>query len=159
METALWILAIVCVIAGIAGTVLPALPGAPLVFVGLLLAAWADHFHKVGWPTLVILGLLTILTLVAEIAATSLGAKKGGASKWAAFGAGVGLIVGMFFALPGIILGPFIGAVLGEFAVRRDWQQAGRAGTAAWLGLLAGTLAKLVLVFIMVGVFALAYVL
>ncbi len=159
LEPILLILGAVLVVVGIVGTVLPALPGAPLVFLGLLLAAWAEGFEKVGWITLVVLGILTLLTLVIDVVATSLGAKRVGASWLALAGAGVGMIVGLFFSLPGIILGPFVGAVLGEYAARRNWAQARKAGFGAWLGLMVGVAGKLTLVFTMVGIFALAYVL
>lgn len=138
---------------------LPALPGAPLVFLGLLLAAWAEGFEKVGWFTLVVLGALTLLTFAVDLFAASLGAKRVGASWLALAGAGAGMIVGLFFSLPGIILGPFVGAMLGEYAARRNWAQARKAGFGTWLGLLVGIAGKLTLIFTMVGIFALAYVL
>ena len=158
LTNVLLILAIVLVVAGILGTVLPALPGAPLVFLGLLLAAWAEGFEKVGWFTLTVLGILTLLTFAVDLFATSLGAKRVGASWLALAGAGLGMIVGLFFGLPGIILGPFAGAMLGEYAARRDWAQARKVGFGTWLGLLLGIAGKLTLIFTMVGLFALAYV-
>jgi uncharacterized protein YqgC (DUF456 family) len=154
----LWILAVVCIVVGVAGTVLPALPGAPLVFVGLLLAAWADGFQKVGWFPLVLVGLLTIAAFVVDLLATSLGAKRAGASGLALAGAAVGTVVGLFFSLPGLLLGPFLGAVLGEYLARRNWQQAGKAGIGTWLGIVFGTAAKLALIFTMLGIFVTAYV-
>ncbi|HEV2851214.1 MAG TPA: DUF456 domain-containing protein [Thermoanaerobaculia bacterium] len=160
METqpVLMLLAVVLVVVGVVGTVLPALPGAPLVFLGLLLAAWVDHFEKVGWFTLSILAILTILTFVVDFMAASFGAKRVGAS-WAALaGAALGMIVGLFFNIPGLILGPFLGAVLGEYLARRDWAQARRVGFGTWLGMLLGIAGKLALIFTMVGLFVLAYV-
>lgn len=156
--TLLWVLAIVCIAAGVAGTVLPALPGAPLVFVGLLLAAWADGFQKVGWFPLVLVGLLTVATFAVDLLATSLGAKRVGASWLALAGAAVGTVVGIFFSLPGLLLGPFVGAVLGEYLTQRNWRQAGKVGLGTWLGLLLGTAAKIALVFTMLGIFLTAYV-
>jgi uncharacterized protein YqgC (DUF456 family) len=157
-EAILMLLAVVLVVAGIVGTVLPALPGAPLVFLGLLLAAWAHNFEKVGWVTLTILAVLTVLTFVVDFMAASLGAKRVGAS-WAALaGAALGMIVGLFFSIPGLILGPFVGAVLGEYFARKDWAQARRVGVGTWLGMLLGIAGKLALIFTMVGIFVLAYV-
>lgn len=147
------------VLVGLAGTILPALPGTPLVFVGLLIAAWAEGFEKVGWFPLTVLALLMILSFVIEIMATSMGAKKVGASWKAMFGAALGTIVGLFFGLPGLLLGPFVGAVLGEYIHLKDWRQAGKIGFGAWLGLLVGTAAKIALSFAMVGIFVMAYVL
>jgi len=157
-EPVLMLLAVVLVVVGVIGTVLPALPGAPLVFLGLLVAAWADHFQKVGWFTLSVLAILTILTFVVDFMAASLGAKRVGASWLALAGAAVGMIVGLFFNIPGLILGPFLGAVLGEYLARRDWAQARRVGFGTWLGMLLGIAGKLALIFTMVGLFVLAYV-
>ncbi|HYH44983.1 MAG TPA: DUF456 family protein [Thermoanaerobaculia bacterium] len=158
MTGLLWILAVVCIVAGVAGTVLPALPGAPLVFVGLLLAAWADGFQKVGWFPLILVGLLTLATLAVDLLATSLGAKRVGASWLALAGAAVGTVVGIFLGLPGLILGPFVGAFAGEYLARRNWRQAGKVGFGTWLGLVLGTAAKIALVFTMLGIFLTAYV-
>lgn len=158
MITLLWAVAILFIVAGLAGTILPALPGAPLVFVGLLIAAWIDKFQKVGWFTLTLIFILMILTFVIEIAAAGMGAKRVGASKMAIFGAAVGTIVGIFFSLPGLLLGPFVGAVIGEYLSRRNWEQAGKVGIGTWVGLIVGTAGKLAVIFAMVGLFVTAYV-
>jgi uncharacterized protein YqgC (DUF456 family) len=147
------------VAAGLAGTLLPVLPGVPLVFAGLAVAAWADGFHRVGTVTLVILGVLTALAVALDLAASSFGAKKAGASRQGMIGAGIGAIVGIFFGLPGLVFGPFVGAVVGELTAHRELLHAGKAGLGAWLGLLLGSIAKLTLAFLMVGVFAMAYLL
>jgi len=159
MTSPLWIVAILLVLAGIAGSVLPALPGVPLVFLGLLLGAWIDHFQKVGWFTLIVLGLLTLLSFAVDFLATSMGAKKVGASKWAVAGSALGTLAGLFFGIPGLILGPFLGAVAGELLARRGQRQAVRSGLGAWIGLLVGTAGKLALIFAMVGIFLTAYAL
>jgi hypothetical protein len=154
----LWlVLAVVLVCVGVAGSVLPALPGVPLVFAGLLLAAWAGDFQKVTWLPLVVLGLLTVISFVIDFAATALGAKRVGATRLAIVGAALGTLGGLFLGLPGLILGPFVGAIVGELLSHGQLQQATRAGLATWMGLIFGTLAKLALVFTMLGVFALAY--
>jgi uncharacterized protein len=157
MEAITWILAVIMVALGIAGSVLPALPGVPLVFGGLVLAAWADDFQRVGPLPLVVLGLLVLVSFAIDFLATVLGAKRVGATKLALLGAAVGTVVGVFLGLPGLILGPFVGAVLGELASHGKVEQAARAGVATWIGLLFGTLAKLALIFTMLGVFAAAY--
>ena len=153
----MWVLAALLVILGLAGTVLPALPGVPLVFGGLLVAAWADDFQRVGWVVLVVLGLLTVASLAIELIATALGAKRVGATKLAVLGAALGTLLGIFLGIPGLILGPFVGAVAGEMLSHGEWRQATRAGVATWIGLLFGTLAKLALVFTMLGIFLFAY--
>ncbi len=157
MEAVTWILAVVLVALGIAGSVLPALPGVPLVFGGLLLAAWADDFQRVGALPLIVLGLLVFVSFAIDFLATVLGAKRVGATKLALLGAAIGTVAGVFLGLPGLILGPFVGAVVGELASHGKVEQAARAGIATWIGLLFGTLAKLALIFTMLGVFAAAW--
>ena len=152
-----WVLAVVLVGVGIAGSVLPALPGVPLVFAGLVLAAWAGEFQQVTWLTLVVLGALTAISLVIDVVASAAGARRVGATRLAVLGAALGTIGGMFLGLPGLILGPFVGAVAGEMISHGKMDQATRAGFATWIGLVFGTLAKLALIFTMLGVFALAY--
>jgi uncharacterized protein YqgC (DUF456 family) len=149
----LLVLAAVLVVAGIAGTVVPALPGPALVFAGLLLAAWAEGFVHVGAGVILALAVLTVLTYVVDFAATALGAKRLGASRRAVAGAALGTFVGIFFGLPGVVIGPFAGAVIAELSARRNLEQAGRAGLGAWLGVVLGTAVKLALVFTMLGVF------
>ncbi|HEX9773153.1 MAG TPA: DUF456 domain-containing protein [Steroidobacteraceae bacterium] len=156
-DTWMFVLAGLLVLAGLAGSVLPALPGVPLVFGGLLLAAWADDFQRVSWVVLVILGLLTVLSFAIDFAATALGAKRVGASKLAIVGAMIGTLAGFVLGLPGLIFGPFAGAVIGEMLSHGEVQKATRAGFATWVGLIFGTLAKLALVFAMLGIFAFAW--
>lgn len=156
-EALLWGLALLLVLAGIAGAVLPAIPGAPLVLGGLVLAAWIDGFAKVGWLPLVLIGLLAALAFVVDLVATSLGAKRAGASPLALVGAGVGTVAGLFFGLLGVLAGPFVGAALGEYVARKDLRQAGRAGVGTWLGIVLGSAAKVALMLAMVGVFAVAW--
>ena len=153
----LWVLAATLVVVGIAGTILPALPGVPFVFLGLLVAAWIGDFQRIGWPTLTILALLTALAIAAEFVASLLGAKRAGASKLALVGAAIGSIVGLFFGLIGILVFPFIGAVFGELLARERLGQAAKVGFATWLGMLLGVLAKLSLAITMIGVFVIAY--
>ena len=153
----LWVLVGLLVVIGLAGTILPALPGVPLVFMGLLVAAWIGDFQKIGWPTLTLLAVLTALAVAADLIATLLGAKRAGASTHALFGAAIGSIVGLFFGLIGILVFPFIGAVVGELIARQRLNQAARVGLATWLGMLIGALAKLSLAITMLGVFVIAY--
>lgn len=158
MESALllWFLSLILVIAGIVGLLLPALPGIVLVFAGLVVAAWAEDFTYVGRGTLIFLLVLCLLGYVIDFLAGALGASRYGAGKYSIIGAAIGAVAGIFFGFPGIILGPFIGAVAGELYVRRDIQAAGRAGFGAWIGLVAGTAAKIAITFVMIGVFVLA---
>lgn len=152
----LYALATLLVIVGLAGTVLPALPGVPLVFIGMLLAAWAGDFQAIGIWTIVLLAVLTVLATLADLLAGALGTRVVRASPQAFIGAGIGALLGLGFGLPGLLFGPFLGALAGEAIQKRDLQQALRAGVGASLGLLFGTLAKIALAFTMLGVFALA---
>jgi uncharacterized protein YqgC (DUF456 family) len=151
------LLGIVLVLVGLAGAVLPALPGLPFVFGGLWALAFATHYTRVGMVTLSVLVVLLIVGMAMDFIAGSLGAKKFGASKEAIAGSLVGAFVGMFFGLPGLVLGPFIGAVVGELKARRPMGQAAVSGVGAWIGLLLGVLAKLVIALVMIGVFAFDY--
>jgi uncharacterized protein YqgC (DUF456 family) len=156
-STVLWLLAVLLVLVGVVGSVLPALPGVPLVYLGLLLAAWADGFERVSWLPLTLLGILTLASFAIDFAATALGARRVGATRLAVVGAAVGTLAGLFLGIPGLIIGPFVGAVVGELLSHGKVHQATRAGLGTWMGLLFGTLAKLALVFTMLGVFAAAY--
>ena len=151
--------AAVLVLLGVLGTVLPVLPGILLVFGGLFLAAWAQDFTRVGWIGLTVIGILAALAFTADFVASLLGAKRVGASPKALIGAAIGGLVGVFFGLPGILIGPFAGAVTGELLAQGGFKQATKVGVGTWLGLLAAAVAKLVLAFLMIGTFAAFYVL
>jgi hypothetical protein len=151
-------IAAILVLAGVLGTVLPVLPGALLVFGGLFLAAWAQDFTRVGLWGLAIIFVLLVLAFAVDFIASLLGAKRLGASPKALIGAGLGGFIGVFFGLPGILLGPFIGAVMGELIARGGFRQAAKVGVGTWLGLLFAAVAKLVIAFLMIGTFAAFYV-
>lgn len=151
-------LGVLLIIAGAAGTVLPLLPGPPLVFMGFLLTAWCDGFSRVGWVTLTVLGLLTAGAVLIDILAASWGVSRLRASPQAVAGAAIGSVVGLFGGLPGLIVGPFAGAVAGEYVARRDLRSAGRVGLAAWVGLVLGGATRLAIVCAMIALFVLAYV-
>jgi hypothetical protein len=153
----LYLLAGVLVIVGLAGTILPVLPGALLVFGGLFLAAWADGFARVGGIALGVIGVLGLLSFVVDFVASLLGAKRVGASPLALLGATIGGIAGIFLGIPGMILGPFVGAVVGELLARGGLVKAGKVGVGTWLGLLAAAIAKVFLAFMMIATFFIAY--
>ncbi|SFF52864.1 hypothetical protein SAMN04488120_10735 [Fontimonas thermophila] len=155
--TLLWLAVVGLVIVGLAGTVVPALPGLPVVFAGLWLGAWIDDYARVGVPTLVLLAVLVVLGMAVDFLASVLGAQRVGASRQAIAGAVLGSIAGMFFGLPGIVLGPFVGAVAGELWARSGATRAAHVGLATWLGLLLGAVAKLALALVMLGIFTFAY--
>lgn len=154
----LWALAILMVLVGLAGSILPALPGTPLVFAGLVLAAWINDFQEVGWITLTALGVLTALTILVDVIGGALGARRVGASGLAITGATLGALFGFFFGIPGLVLGPFFGALIGELMARSGAMAAGKVALGTWIGLLIATVLKLALTFAMLGVFIAAYV-
>lgn len=152
-----YVLAVVLILVGIAGVVLPALPGLPLVFVGMLLAAWAGDFQQIGWGILVVLGLLTVLSVGVDVFATLIGAKRVGASRKALLGAVLGAFAGLFFGPIGLFAGPFVGALLGELWHGRELGQATKVGLGTWLGIVVGVVLKLGLAFAMLGLFLFAW--
>ncbi len=157
-----YVLAGLLVLVGLAGVILPALPGLPLVFAGMLLAAWADGFERIGVWSLIALGVLTAISFVVDFWAAAVGAKRVGASRLALVGTVVGTFVGLFFGLPGLFAGPFVGAVVGELIARRDLRpggigQATRVGIGTWVGIALGVALKLALAVLMLAVFAFAW--
>ncbi|HVF35755.1 MAG TPA: DUF456 domain-containing protein [Candidatus Saccharimonadia bacterium] len=151
-----YVVAGIVIVVGLAGTILPALPGVPLVFAGMLLAAWAGGFERISAWTVVLLGVLTALAMAADFLATLLGARGFGASRWALVGAGLGAVVGLFFGIVGLIVGPMAGAVAGEMLAGSGLRQASKAGAGAAIGFVLGTLAKIALSFAMLGIFVFA---
>ncbi len=161
-QTIYYAIALLLVLVGIAGTVLPAIPGLPLVFAGMLLAAWAGGFEQIGIGTILLLAVLTLLSIGIDFLASAAGAKRVGASRLAVLGAIVGTLVGLFFGLVGVFAGPFVGAVVGELLGQRGIDreklgQATRVGLGTWFGILVGTVLKLTLAFAMIGIFAIAW--
>lgn len=152
-----WLLAIALMLAGLAGNLLPLIPAAPLLLAGFVLGAWIDGFERVGWGWLALLTALAVIMQVIDFVSGAWGAKKMGASRQAVIGATLGAILGIFFGIPGLVFGPFVGAALGELLARGDLAHAGRVGVAAWLGMAVGTVAKLALSIMMIGLFAFAY--
>lgn len=158
MTVLLWVAGVVIVLVGLAGVVLPGLPGAWLIVGGLAIAAAADGFTRVGVPTLVAIGVLGLASYAIDFVAAGAGARRLGASPRAMVGAGLGTLGGLFFGLPGLIVGPFVGAVIGEWTVHQDLKKAGRAGAGAWIGFAIGAAAKVGVAFLMIGLFLLALV-
>lgn len=154
--TLLWILCAALIVAGLAGTVLPVLPGTVLVWGGIVLGAWIDDFQRVGTTTLVVITVLAALAWVLDYVAGLLGARRAGASRQALLGAAIGTVVGLFMGVVGVLFMPLVGAALGEYLAQKDQHRAVRVGVATWLGIMLGLLAKVVLAFVMVGLFVAA---
>lgn len=160
IETApilLWFAVMLLVAIGLGGVILPALPGVPILFIGLWLGAWIDDYTRVSGWTVALLAAMTTLAVVADLLASVLGAKRVGASAQAIWGALVGSVVGLFFGLPGLLLGPFVGALAGELMARGGLARATEVGIATWVGLVIGTLVKLALSITMLATFAAAW--
>jgi len=153
---ALWLLSGLLVLIGIAGTIIPALPGCPLIFVGALLLGWSGDFQLIGLPSLCLLGALTLISVGVDLAASALGAKRAGASRPAIIGAFIGSVAGIFFGIVGIVLGPFVGAFTGELLATPSLSRATHVGAASWLGVLVGTAAKAAIALAMAGTIAAA---
>ena len=158
MDALLWVVAVALIVIGVAGVVLPALPGIAFVYGGIVLAAWIGGFKQVGAGTVIALGVLAAIGMAIDYVATTIAAQRAGASRYGLIGAAIGTIAGVFTGLIGIFFMPLVGAAVGEYIARRDALRAGKVGLATWLGLIAGIVAKLAIVFAMVGVFVAALI-
>jgi uncharacterized protein YqgC (DUF456 family) len=154
--TLLWIVSAVLILAGLAGTVLPVLPGTLLVWGGIVLGAWIDDFTRIGMTTVVVVSVLAVLAWGLDYVAGLMGARKAGASKLALLGAALGTVLGLFMGLVGVFFMPLVGAAVGEFLAQNDHARAVKVGVATWVGIMLGLIAKVVLAFIMVGIFVAA---
>lgn len=141
---------------GLAGTVLPILPGTLLVWGGIVLGAWIDNFTRVGTTTVWVISALAVLAWALDYVAGLLGASKAGASRQALLGAAIGTVAGLFMGFVGVLFMPLVGAAIGEYLARKDHNRAVRVGMATWIGIMVGLVAKVVLGFVMVGIFVTA---
>jgi hypothetical protein len=157
MPVLLWILAAAMVVIGLVGIVMPALPGHMLILAGLVLAAWADGFRHVSGWTIGVIAVVAVASYGIDFVSAAISTKKLGASPRAMAGAALGTLGGFFFGLPGLIAGPFVGAVIGELTATKDMRQAGRAGVAATIGFAIGTAVKVAFAFVMIAIFAAAF--
>lgn len=158
-DTVWWILSGLLMLAGLAGTVLPALPGTALVLAGIVLGAWIDGFTRVGVAVIAIVSILAAIAWMLDYAAGMMGARKAGASRQALIGAAIGTVVGLFAGFVGVLFLPLVGAAIGEYLARKDEMHAVKVGVATWLGIMAGMIAKVVISFVMIGIFLGALVL
>jgi len=153
---------IVCsflLLTGLVGSIVPFLPGVPLTWLGLLVYALATDFEKISVIAIIVLFVLMAITLTLDFVAPMLGARKYRASIFGVIGAFLGFVVGIIFlGIWGIIIGPIIGAFIGELVVKGKPKPAFMSGVGAFIGLIAGTLFKVVLVFVMIGVFIVSMV-
>lgn len=151
--TWVWAISALLIVLGVAGLILPLLPGTLLIFAGVAFAAWAEDFSRISATTVGFLAFLTVLAWILEYVAGLMGAKAAGASRQALVGAAVGTALGVFSGFWGLLVFPLIGAFAGELYARGSATGAGRVGIATWVGILVGTIAKVVIGFVMVGIF------
>ncbi len=152
VDILLWTTAVAFIVVGVAGTIVPALPGIPMIFIGAWIIAYIDDYNEITWMALVVLGILTVIGFAVDWVAQTMGAQKAGASKYGLAGSLVGTILGLFMGIFGILFMPLIGAFIGEYIAQRDLRVATNVGWATWLGMLAGTAIKLALSFTMIGI-------
>ena len=156
MNGLLWVVSVALILVGLAGTVLPVLPGTALILAGMVLGAWIDGFERVGGVVVGVLAALAVLAWVLEYVAGLMGAKRAGASKQALIGAALGTVAGLFLGFVGVLFMPLVGAAIGEYLARRDEQRALHVGLSTWIGVMLGMVAKVGIAFVMVGVFVAA---
>lgn len=155
-ETLWWGLSAALIVVGLIGTVMPALPGTILVLAGIIVGAWIRDFQQITWWTVGVCVALTLLSIVLDYAAGMLGARRVNASKDAVIGAAIGTVVGLAMGLVGVLFMPLVGAAIGEYIARKDQKNAVKVGVATWFGTMVGLVAKVVIAFVMVGIFLVA---
>ena len=153
MQTLILIVCYIIMLVGLAGCILPILPGTPFVFAGIYIYAWLTGFTIISRNLIIIFLILTVVSVVIEYISSSIGSKKFGASKLGFIGAFVGAIIGVFFVPWGLVIGPLAGALIGELIVGKKIKEAFRAGGGAVLGFFGGTFLKIVAAFVMIALF------
>ncbi len=154
MEFFWWFFTIVLFAVGVIGTVVPVLPGTTIVLAAAIIhRVMLGPEKSIGWKTIVGLILLTLVSYAFDFLGGYFGAKYFGATKWGAFGAIVGALIGLFFGIIGLFAGPVIGAVAGEFIAGKRMIDAGRAGWGSLLGNLGATTGRLVIALVMISIF------
>jgi hypothetical protein len=153
MMTLLWIIVILFILVGVAGTLIPGLPGVPLILIGVLIGAWIDDFQRISVWTVMVMAILAILGVVIDYVAAAFSASRAGASRQGLIGAIIGTIAGLFTGFWGLLFMPLAGAAIGELIAHQDLFRAGKVGAATWFGLVIAAVVKLAVAFTMVGVF------
>ena len=157
MELFWWSLTLVLMAVGLVGTVLPVLPGTAVIFAAAVIHRIMMGPEKsIGWFSICLLLVLTLASFAIDSAGGLFGARRFGATRWGLLGASAGTIVGLFLGLPGLLLGPVLGALAGEIIGGKQLVPAGRAGWGALLGYVAALLGKLLIALAMVSWFLIA---
>ena len=154
MELFWWLLTIVLFAVGLFGTITPVLPGTTIILAAAIIhRIMLGSDKSVGWRTIIVLVLMTFATYALDVLAGYFGAKYFGATRWGAFGAILGALIGLFFGIIGLFAGPVIGAVAGEFIGGKRMIDAGRAGWGSLLGNVGAMVAKLIIALAMISIF------
>lgn len=143
MEVFLLILAGLCMLIGIIGCIVPGIPATPVAYAGLWIAQATDRVNF-SWPFMLIWGLVIIVVTILDYVVPAWGTKRFGGTSWGVWGSTIGVIVGLFFGAVGVVLGPLVGAIAGELIGGKDLNQAMKAGWGSFVGLLCGTIIKLI---------------
>jgi len=143
MDIFLLIVAFLCMVIGIVGCIVPGLPGVPVAYVGLWIAQAAERIDF-SWQFLLIWGIVTVVVSILDYVVPAWGTKKYGGTKYGVWGSTIGVFVGLFFGAVGVIFGPLVGAILGEMISGKEFNEALRAGWGSFIGILAGTVLKLI---------------
>lgn len=151
-EASLILISSLLILAGLAGVIMPFLPGVPLAWLGLLVYAWGTGFEQITVTWLVIFAILTAFAFVLDFAGPALGASSGNkkGSKWAVIGSIIGTVIGVWVLGPvGILVGPLIGAFIGEYLVERNYKEALIKSYGAFMGYVSSMLIKIAIVIAM----------
>lgn len=150
MNTTAVVITIIVILLGIAGTIIPFIPGVPLIFIAIATYGWYEGFHTITTKYIVILAALTLLSLLVDYLASTMGAKYFGSSKYGIYGALIGTLLGLFLFPPaGLLIGPWIGAIVGELMAGKEFNTALRTGVGTIVGLFSGIVFSLILAIIM----------
>lgn len=143
MDIVLLILAFFMMLIGLIGCIVPGLPGTPIAYIGLWIAQATDKIHF-SWQFLLIWGIVVVIISVLDYVVPAWGTKHYGGTKWGVWGSTIGVFVGLFFGAMGVIFGPLVGAVIGELISGKQLNDALKAGWGSFVGILFGTILKLI---------------
>lgn len=143
MDIVLLILAFFMMLIGLIGCIVPGLPGTPIAYIGLWIAQATEKIHF-SWQFLLIWGIVVVIISVLDYVVPAWGTKHYGGTKWGIWGSTIGVFVGLFFGAMGVIFGPLVGAVIGELISGKQLNDALKAGWGSFVGILFGTILKLI---------------
>lgn len=146
----LWLVIILCMLIGMAGVVIPGLPGVGLIYLGILFYGIATGFTTISFTTVVVLGIISVLALLTNYAGSAFGSRYGGGKKWAVIGTAFGAIIGATIGPLGIFLGAFLGALIGAFTEGASHQQALKVAVYSVFGILGSVVVQFLLAIVLI---------